>query len=494
MFDQVKLNQNSIINLLKVPEKENTSITTAKSGNDFFSMVMEKTGLDEKRNITENKPVQNSEPQRKDEKTEQTKSEPYNERAENIRNSEKSNQERNVSETEKNNHAKPVGNENNHEKGNDSNIKDIRKNPENINKEIKGTKNRGKDSEDEPGIINLLHGENNIKNLMEIIKAAATGNKKAEEDNFQKLFSNLKPGNEKEKSQLAATLKKHDTDKSQKPSFEMSNSFIKEIKESLSREIYKSLENRKSMNKTQPLSDRELKELATSIIEGIKKNKVKDTVRHDGKIVSNDELKNDKKPVPANEALVFKKAEISDDSAFEKNSSRDKNHGKDNFSYNGGKIDFSGKSGLDKMEHTLKMTDFRENLQEIIDKAKVSVRDSRNGTFTVKLNPQELGNVNVNLIMENGIITGKFLVDNEDVKSMLLSSLNDLKYQMEEAGIAVGDFSVNVSDQREKYLKPDQDESLKSLVFDNSEKDIMAAADQYFSNSAAHAGHINMVI
>ena len=43
------------------------------------------------------------------------------------------------------------------------------------------------------------------------------------------------------------------------------------------------------------------------------------------------------------------------------------------------------------------------NFSNAIDKAKISVRDSRNGTFTVRLNPRELGSVNVNLIMENGV-------------------------------------------------------------------------------------------
>jgi len=242
------------------------------------------------------------------------------------------------------------------------------------------------------------------------------------------------------------------------------------------------------------LSDRELKDLASSIIDGIKKNKAKDIVKHEVKTVSVEEVKNEKKTAAALDQQPLKKIETADDSSFEKNSSKEKNSGRENFSYNGGKIDFSAKSGLERMEHALKASDFKENLQEIIDKAKVTVRDSKNGAFTVRLNPQELGNVNVNLIMENGVITGKFLVDNEDVKSMLLSSLNELKYQLEEAGIAVGEFSVNVSDQREKYLKQKDDESVNPLSFLNSDRDLIAAADQYDSAAMAHNGHINMVI
>ncbi len=499
MFNQVNANQNNIINLLKIPEKiserDNSDLLSRKPGNDFFSMVMDKTNYDEKSRQSESKLNQVAEPQKTVEKSETGQPNQNVNTSESSRISGKRDREENETADEEKNISKDADKiEVKNEVKHDSKDKEVKTSSENSVKDLKTKKNNNKDSNDEIDIINQLHGENNIKDLMNIIKAAFSGNKKAEEEGFQKLFSNLKPKQDKENTNSKYLFGKNDNLKNQKTSPDIFNFITKELKDSISKELSKNNDQRKSGSKPLMINDKELKELASNIIDSIKKNKAKDIVKHEAKIAAGDEVKSDKKPVLTVDQQPVKKIEISDDSSFEKNGAKDKNHGKDNLSYNGTKIDFSGKTGMDKIEHALKMSDFKESLQEVIDKAKVTVKDSRNGAFTIRLNPQELGNVNVNLIMENGVITGKFLVDSEEVKSMLLSSLNDLKTQLEEAGISFGEFSVNVNDQREKYLNQKDDESLKSFSFLNSERDIVAAADQYDSNSAAHTGHINMVI
>jgi len=494
MFDQVKVNQNSILNLLKVPERESYDNITKSAGTDFFSMIMEKTGFEDIKIRDDNKFSRISEPRNDNEKSESAKTvqneiQTDNSRVNSRRDREGNNPAEDKSKTEKLNES-TIKNE----KINDSLNNDIKKVNESTAKEAKVKKSSVKNSDDETDLLNQLHGGINIKNLMEIIKASFSGNKKAEEENFRKLFSNLKLKQDKDKGQPVSSSGKNETDRNQKNSTDLMNRFTKDIKEIISMEILKSLDNRKKGGKAQIINDKDLKDIASNIIDNIKKNKAKDTVRHEVKNVSADETKIDKKPLVSAEQQVVKKSDIQDNTSSDKNGTKDKNQGKDNFSYNGAKIDFSAKSGLEKIEHSMKMPDFKENFQEIIDKAKVTVRDSRNGTFTMKLNPQELGNINVNLIMENGVINGKFLVDNEDAKSLLLNNLDDLKNQLEQAGIAVGEFSVNVNDQRDKYLKQKGDDFLKTLSSANSNGKIIAAAEQYDSGAAANTGHINLVI
>jgi len=498
MFDQVKVNQNNIINLIKIPERENVDILPKKTGNDFFAMIMEKSGFDNSIIKTDNKLNQIDKPEHTNEKNVSPKLDQNIASSDNSRIAGRIERDDNLSSKEKGTAKNPEMNgakeKTKEELKSESKNGEINKNSEISTKEAKAKKTDNKNIEDENSIINHILGESNIRNLMEIIKASFSGNKKAEEESFQKLFSNLKFKNDKDNANLRFSSRKNDSEKNHKSNPEMFTSIIKDLKESIGKEIFKNIDNRKSGSKPVVLTDKELKELASSIIDGIKKNKAKDIVKHEAKIAAADEVKNEKKPVVSVEQQSLKKVEMPDESSFERNGSKDKHSGKDSFSFNGGKIDFSARTGLEKMEHTLKMSDFKENLQEIIDKAKVTVRDGKNGTFTMKLNPQELGNVNVNLIMENGVITGKFLVDNEDVKSMLLNSLNDLKNQLEEAGISFGEFSVNVNDQHEKYLKQKDDERVKSLSFMNADRDVIAAADQYNSNATAQTGHINMVI
>jgi len=495
MLDHVKVNQNSIMNILKVPEKDTSDFTSKKPGTDFFAMVLEKSNFDDKRSRTDNKNEQYYDTGRNNIKSETTEAK----REKTVSESEviKGGEERkaNSIEKEKVEKQEPENKEQKVETKPETQVEDSDKKNEISSREIKSKESETEESEEEMISVDQLQDEKSIKNLLDIIKAAFSGNKKSEEESFEKLFSNLKFKQDKEKTSLVSSFKKNEVDKNHKSNSDNVNPFMKDLKELISKEITKGLDNRKTLYKHQPLSEKELKELASNIIEGIKKNKAKEIVKHEAKIVSGEEIKNDKKlTVVTVDEQQSKKISISDDTSSDKSGGKEKNSSRENFSYNGGKLEFSAKSGIDRVENSQKMSDFKENLQEIIDKAKVSVRDSRNGTFTVKLNPQELGNVNVNLIMENGVITGKFLVDNEDVKSMLLNSLNDLKTQMEEAGIAVGEFSVNVDDQREKYLKQKDDEELRSLSLLNKDKEVIAAAEQYNSNSAAHTGHINMVI
>jgi len=494
MFDQIKVNQNSIMNLLTIPDRENADIPAKKPGSDFLSMVMGKTGFEDIKTGDENKLHQIEPLMTNNSSSEPISAGQHNSTSDNSRISGRRDREEKFSNEEKSIPVESAGREIKNEKIQESSNHEVKKNSDGSVKETRAKKNGGKDSEDEAAVLNQFHGESSIKNVMEIIRAAFSGNKKAEEENFEKLFSNLKIRRDRETGSLISSSRKAETDKNQKNPPDFLNSIIKEIKESISREVFKGLENRRAGGKPQILNDKELKELASNIIEGIRKNKTKEAVKPEAKSVTADETKADKKHILSTDHQAVKKTDNPDDSQFDKNGAKDRNHSKDSFSYHGGKIDFSAKSGLEKMEHALKMQDFKEHLQEIIDRAKVTVRDGRNGTFTMKLNPRELGNVNVNLIMENGVINGKFLVDNEDAKNMLLSSLNNLKYQLEDAGINVGEFSVNVNDQRGRYLEQKDDEIPEFLSPADSNGKIIAAAEQYESSAVAYTGHINMVI
>ncbi len=89
---------------------------------------------------------------------------------------------------------------------------------------------------------------------------------------------------------------------------------------------------------------------------------------------------------------------------------------------------------------------FDEQMQSIIQNAKVTVRDAKNGSFSLRLYPESLGRVNVNLGLEQGTLTGRFLVDTVEVKQALLEQVSILRDQLQEAGISVGEFQVNVRD------------------------------------------------
>ncbi|MGL4369414.1 MAG: flagellar hook-length control protein FliK, partial [Spirochaetota bacterium] len=87
---------------------------------------------------------------------------------------------------------------------------------------------------------------------------------------------------------------------------------------------------------------------------------------------------------------------------------------------------------------------FSENIDELISKAKISVRDEKNGSLSLRMFPEHLGRVNISLGLENGVLTAKFLVDSADAKDALASNMAVLTDAMAQEGLALGAFQVDV--------------------------------------------------
>lgn len=87
---------------------------------------------------------------------------------------------------------------------------------------------------------------------------------------------------------------------------------------------------------------------------------------------------------------------------------------------------------------------FEEQLQSLVRNARVVVQDAKNGSFQMRLYPETLGRVNVHLGLEQGTITGRFLVETAEARQVLVEHLADIRDRLSESGISVGEFQVNV--------------------------------------------------
>ncbi|HPJ42884.1 MAG TPA: flagellar hook-length control protein FliK [Spirochaetota bacterium] len=262
----------------------------------------------------------------------------------------------------------------------------------------------------------------------------------------------------------------------------------------LGRELSKLAAGKKGKDDSPVFTEKEIKEAIGAVIDDIKKGKNRNHERAEIKKAEHDDVKIEKKNEITGDQLTIKKKESGNDSGFDLNSGKDKNGNREGSSLSSGRTDSINRTGLEKNEQLMKSPEFRQSLQEIIDKAKVSVKDSNNATFSVRLFPKDLGSVNVNLLMENGIVSGKFLVDSDEAKNLLMNNLGELKEQLAEAGIQVGEFNVNVNQGGERFAsKEKEDENVRTLNSSNSESETAAIKYDY-NSSAAHNGHINMVI
>lgn len=87
---------------------------------------------------------------------------------------------------------------------------------------------------------------------------------------------------------------------------------------------------------------------------------------------------------------------------------------------------------------------FDQQLQQLMQQAKMTVLNNQNGSISMKMHPDSLGMLNVNLGLEHGVLNGRFLVDNAEARQMLMDHLAHLKQSLQEQGISVGEFQVNV--------------------------------------------------
>lgn len=130
-----------------------------------------------------------------------------------------------------------------------------------------------------------------------------------------------------------------------------------------------------------------------------------------------------------------------------------------------------------------------EQFESIMNNARVVVRDGKNGSFIMNLYPESLGRVNINLGLEDGIIQGRFLVDSPEARELMIENLDQLRTQMEEAGIQVGSFQVNVRGERERLVRELQ-ESLAGL---GRREPVEAQRDYEIQSYRSHDGALDVI-
>lgn len=178
------------------------------------------------------------------------------------------------------------------------------------------------------------------------------------------------------------------------------------------------------------------------------------------------------------------------DGSRQRSGSNDQGNGA-TFNFSAVKSDMAAKQ-TDAAAAAPKNSLFRENLESIIQNARVVVKDSRNGSFSVRLHPEELGSVNISLSLHEGVVRGKFLVETQDAKDLLAGNLDLIKQRLQDAGIMVGEFQVDVNDRRGRHLQDRDDDRTAFIAPAGKTPEI---ENSFASNAQGyHDGHINLVI
>lgn len=114
----------------------------------------------------------------------------------------------------------------------------------------------------------------------------------------------------------------------------------------------------------------------------------------------------------------------------------------------------AGKSGLEPEKNpllrsatNLPTTDLpvepEKVLEQIVKKAEMLVK-LNSSEMKIQLHPEFLGKMTIKIMIEEGLLTAKFITDSHQVKQMLDSNLNTLRQSLEAQGIRVEKTEVNV--------------------------------------------------
>jgi flagellar hook-length control protein FliK len=106
-------------------------------------------------------------------------------------------------------------------------------------------------------------------------------------------------------------------------------------------------------------------------------------------------------------------------------------------------------------------------LNQVIKKADIFLQDGHQ-EMIMKLEPESLGKLNLKLVVENGLITAKFVAESQQVKEVLESNFNKLKDTLQEKGIAVQSFSVSVGQEGAQFNSGQGFEQWKRTIKFNS--------------------------
>ncbi|MDH5654721.1 MAG: flagellar hook-length control protein FliK [Spirochaetia bacterium] len=108
---------------------------------------------------------------------------------------------------------------------------------------------------------------------------------------------------------------------------------------------------------------------------------------------------------------------------------------------------------------------------ELVEKARLNLGPDGNSTASIRLNPESLGKMTMNLRLIENSLEAKILVGSEAAKKMIMDEIEHLKFELRSQGIQVDSFTVKVK------------ESLSSEMDHDTEKgNLPNSQNQYSEN------------
>ncbi len=103
------------------------------------------------------------------------------------------------------------------------------------------------------------------------------------------------------------------------------------------------------------------------------------------------------------------------------------------------------------VKESIPKTDFSQNLEKATDEILRSMETMRDGdktTMKLKLHPEELGKMEITLIMEEGKLSGKILLDNHEARQLFNQKMDELSETLSRNNVQVAKFEVGIGEKQ----------------------------------------------
>ena len=123
-----------------------------------------------------------------------------------------------------------------------------------------------------------------------------------------------------------------------------------------------------------------------------------------------------------------------------------------------GKIAEHMEINLDNIQEQYSDTNYENIVKQIVEKIELNF-DSDIKQMTFKLNPEHLGKVSFTILSQEGIVSARFMAENNLVKEAIDSRLIFLKETLEEQGIQVDKVEVVTSEENLSFSQENQEDT-----------------------------------
>ncbi len=118
--------------------------------------------------------------------------------------------------------------------------------------------------------------------------------------------------------------------------------------------------------------------------------------------------------------------------------------------------------GLKSIQQTVNSQKY-DLFNQIVERAKMVLKDAQT-EMEMTLKPESLGKLTLKLVSENGTVVANITTESYQVKQTIESNMAQLQNSLKEQGLNIGQFNVNVGqDKRHEFLN-NQMSNLKSKI------------------------------